>query len=318
MPTLGYCISHPALPPSDAMALCTMNILPPMMTVWYHFARRAVGDDTDIVIFDCSGKLKKKDFPGAMVLPFLNLYAATKCDEFLKNIARKRRIGWICDDDMFLLSSEAKAIVSRELSDPQTASVSFRPRDWWHFEIDGKKHEASSSYCIAYNREIFVDREHLSLAPREGNTHPDVYGKGKRRYDTADYANEMLLRKGYRCYVVPEEDRDKYVTGFSGMSGAVMLLNYFKTPEQTLDYFRLAPEEGWKSGTLLHGVLCAMLSVSHIQSLHTTLTGSPYPLPSLPSHSDLERLREAHRNNTHGGEAYDEVERVATILRAKL
>lgn len=80
-----------------------MNILPPMMTVWYHCARKYLGDSVDITIFDCSGKLDPAEVPGARVQKFLNLYAATKCDEFLYHIAKKRRIGWICDDDVFFV-----------------------------------------------------------------------------------------------------------------------------------------------------------------------------------------------------------------------
>src|SRR5438105_15853083 len=110
-----------------------MNILPPMMTVWHHCARKYVGDAVDMVIFDCSGRLDPAEFPGARVQKFLNLYAATKSDEFLRHVARRRRIGWICDDDMFLLDAAAGDIVERELAVPNTASISCRPREWRHF-----------------------------------------------------------------------------------------------------------------------------------------------------------------------------------------
>jgi len=163
LPTLTHYLRRTPLPKNDKPALFTMNILPPMMTVWYHFVRKNLGDRVDITIFDCSGKLKSSEFPHARVQKFLNFYAATKSDEFLKHIARNRKIGWICDDDMFLMSPEAVDRVKQELSVPNTASVSFRPRDWWHFEIDGKQYEPSSSYCIAFNREILIEKEKMGL-----------------------------------------------------------------------------------------------------------------------------------------------------------
>ena len=172
VPTLRYYLKRNPLPPSEKPALFTMNILPPLATVWYHFVRKNLADGVDVTIFDCSGRLEPKDFPGARVQKFLNFYAATKSDEFLRIIARNRRIGWICDDDMFPMSGAMLDVLEREFHDPKTASVSFRPRDWWHFEIDGKSYEPSSSYCIAFNRKILIDRENLSLAPASGNTHP--------------------------------------------------------------------------------------------------------------------------------------------------
>ncbi|MDD5623203.1 MAG: hypothetical protein PHI23_00645 [Candidatus Peribacteraceae bacterium] len=314
---MSYYLTRPALPESDKPALCTMNILPPMMTVWYHFARRSLGDGADIVIFDCSGKLKSHDFPGALVLTFLNLYAATKCDEFLSHIARHRRIGWICDDDMFLMSPACLEILRREFADPRTASVSFRPREWWEFEIDGKRIKPSSSYCTAINREIFVAREHLSLAPADGNTHPSPIGKSPKRYDTFDKANEILLRKGYRCAIVPKEEEEKCTAAFSGLSGAVMLLWYFRTPKETLDYFRDPPAKQW-GGTLLFGLLSAMLSICTIQELYTKLKGKPYPLPSLPARKELLNILESRRQFLRPEQNLEQVERTSERLRANL
>ena len=290
LPTLAYYATRSPLPPSAKPALFTMNILPPMMTVWYHLARKALGDGADIVIFDCCGCLKAADFPGARVQKFINLYAAAKSDEFLRHIARHRDIGWICDDDMFLLSHETLRILEREFADPKTASVSFRPRPWWHFEIDGLRYEPGSSYCIAFNRSLLVEKEHLSLAPRDGNTHPSHIGKPPGRYDTGDWANEVLLRKGYRCCIASPAERRRCVTGFSGMSGAVMLLWYFRRPEQVMEYLRGPPRERWQ-GNMLFGLLSGLLAICTIQDCHEKLRGRRYPLPSLPSRSDLEKLR---------------------------
>ncbi|OGJ69193.1 hypothetical protein A3H22_02270 [Candidatus Peribacteria bacterium RIFCSPLOWO2_12_FULL_55_15] len=305
------------LPPSYKPALFTMNILPPMATVWYHFVRKNLGDSVDAVIFDCSGRLNPENFPGARVQKFLNFYAATKSDEFLYHIAKNRRIGWLCDDDMFPMSPTMLTILEREFAVPNTASVSFRPRDWWHFVIDGKTHEVSSSYCTAINREIFVEKEHLSLQPADGNTHPSHIGKHLRRYDTFDKANEILLQRGYRCSVVPKEERDASLTGFSGMSGAVILLSYFRTPEETLDYYRSAPLERW-SGNVLFGTLSSLLAICTIQELYTRLTGKAYALPSLPKRAELERIRENHRTQLRPDQSVTWFDTVADRLHASL
>lgn len=294
VPTLLYYLKRQSLPPSERPALFTMNILPPLATVWYHFVQKNLGDKVDVTIFDCSGGLEPKDFPGARVQKFLNFYAATKSDEFLRTIARNRRIGWICDDDMFPMSDGMIDVLEQEFRDPKTASVSFRPRDWWHFEIDGKSYKPSSSYCIAFSREILVDRENLSLAPASGNTHPSDIGKPPGRYDTFDKANEILLRKGYRCFVVPKEERDQYLTGFSGMSGAVVLLEYFKTPDQVMEYYLSPPKKQW-SGNVLFGTLSSMLAIHTILELYEKITGKVYDIPSLPPRSVLEKIREDHK-----------------------
>lgn len=294
VPTTKYYLTRPALPISDKPALFTMNILPPMATVWYHMVRKHLGDAVDVVIFDCSGKLRAADFPGARVQKFLNLYAATKSDEFIRHIAKHRKIAWICDDDMFPMSANMLNVLQKEFADPNTASVSFRPRPWWHFEIDGKHYQPSSSYCIAFNRDILWKKEHLSLRPADGNTHPSHIGKTPGRYDTFDKANEILLQKGYRCYIVPAKDEAKYYAGFSGVSGAVMLLDYFKSAEDVLDYYRTPPKEQW-SGNMLYGTLQAMLSVSIVQEVYQKITGKTYPLPSLPSRSALEQILHDHQ-----------------------
>ena len=317
IPTALYYTKRNPLPASDKPALFTMNILPPMMTVWHHLAKKYLGDQVDITIFDCSGALKPQEFSGTRVQKFLNLYAATKSDEFLYHIANNRKIGWICDDDMFFVSGDAVQKVQEELSKPNTASLSFRSRDWWHFEIDGKRYEPSSSYCIAFNREILCDKEHLSLKPTDGNTHPSHIGKPVHRYDTFDKANEELLKKGYRCAIVPKEEESQYITGFSGMSGAVMLLWYFTTPEQTLDFF-LSPEKRYWGGNVLFGTLAGMLAITTIQELHEKITGKKYPLPSLPTKEALEKIRKEHAQYLRPDHDFERVDIVSEKLRHAL
>ena len=294
-----------------------MNILPPMMTVWHHCVKKYLGDRVDTTIFDCSGKLDPAEFPGAHVQKFLNFYASTKSDIFLNQIARNRRIGWLCDDDIFLINPAAVDLVERELAVPNTASLSFRPRTWWHYEIDGKSHPVSSSYCIAFNRGIFCDREHLSLAPVGGNQHPADGGRSPGRYDTGDKANEILLKKGYRCAIVPKEEEANFITGFSGMSGTVMLLWHFKTAEETADFFLSQPLEKWQ-GNVLYGTFSALLAIDCIQDCYTKLKGRPYPLPSLPSKKVLSDIRRSCEQHLGAERSFRWVDEAGERLRGAL
>ena len=318
LPTVKHWVYPQPLEKSDKPALFTMNIMPPMMTVWYHLARKYLGDHVDITIFDSSGTLKPQDFPKARVQKFLNLYAATKSDEFLYRIASRRKLGWICDDDMFILSSECLDRITQEFSDPKTASLSFRPRPWWHFEIDGKEYEPSSSYCTVINREVYCDKERLRLSPSDGNANAISHiGKPVKRYDTFDKANETLIKKGYRCAIIPEEERPDYTTGFSGTSSAVMLLWYFKTPEQMLAYLEGPEEKRWRGNTLFT-VLSGLLSISAMQQMHETITGQPYILRSMPKRMELERLRLQKEPLLRDEHSFDRVEEVAERVRQAL
>ena len=293
VPTLGYYLRRPAIAAGSKPALFSMNILPPMMTVWHHCVRKYLGDAVDVTVFDCSGRLDASALQGFRVQKFLNLYASTKCDEFIRSIARNRTIAWLCDDDIFFISDRSLPILEREFQDPNTASVSFRPRGWWEFDLNGKKMEASGSYCVAINREIFWKKEHLSLAPADHNPHTTLSGS-IRRYDTFDKANEILLIKGYRCPVIPKQERDACITGFSGISGAVMMLWHFRKPEDILDYYRGPDKKAWE-GNVLPGTLCALLAICTIQECYEKITGKKYPLPSLPSRAELEKVLKEKR-----------------------
>ena len=315
--TLLHYLRPDPLPPSEKPALFTMNILPPMMTVWHHLARKYLGDQVDIVIFDCSGKLRKADFPGARVQKFLNFYAAAKSDEFLRSIAKNRDVAWICDDDMFLTDGGAIARIRQELAAPNTATVSFRPRTWWHFAIDGKEYEPSGSYCIAMNRRIVVERERLSLSPCEGNIHVSHIGKPMTRFDTFDKANESLIKKGYRCAIIPETEREQYAIGYSGMSSAVMLLWYFRSPEAMRDYLLSPPDKAWRGNTLFT-VLSGLLAISDILDMHEKIAGRPYELRSMLAKTELENIRKRKEPLLRSEHSFARVDEVSERLRKKL
>ena len=316
LPTCAYYARRPALPASEKPALFTMNILPSMMTVWHHFARRSLGDNVDITVFDCSGRLDPKEFPGCRVQKFINLYASSKCDEFLRSIARNRNIAWICDDDVFFMSEKPLEILRREFAVPKTASVSFRPRGWWNFSIGGKTYPVSGSYCIAFDRNIWM-KERMSLAPADSNPHAPSSGKKPRRYDTGDKANELLIERGYRCFVVSPEEERACIAAYSGISGGVVLLDRHRDAQGVLRFFRSPPPEAWK-GNLLHGLLSAILAIRTVHDLATRIRGHEHPLPSLPSHADLLQLRREKEPLLRPDQSFQWIDATSDRLRAGL
>jgi hypothetical protein len=317
-PTMMHWATRKPLPKSNKPALFTMNIMPPMMTVWYHLVQKNLGDKVDLTIFDCSGTLRKKDFPNARVQKYINVYAATKSDEFLYHIATNRKIGWVCDDDMFILSDKCIGTIEKAFSDPNTASLSFRPRSWWHFDIDGKEYEPSSSYSIVINREIYCDKEKLCLSPCNGNDHSVSHiGKEVKRYDTFDKANEQLIRKGYNCAIVPEGERDELVKGFSGVSSAVMLLWYFRSQKKMMEYLEEPADKAWEGNTLFT-VLSGLRAINYMQQMHEEIKGKPYKLRAMPTWDQLERLREQKTPLIREDNSFDKVDEVAKVLRNAL
>jgi hypothetical protein len=316
LPTLRHFLTRTPLPTSDKPALFTMNICPPVMTVWHHVTRKALGNDVDIVIFDCSGKLQPKDFPGTRIQKFLNPRHALKCDEFLHHIARTRPMSMVCDDDVFIIKGTAMDIIRREMAVPGTACVSFHPRTWWHYDIEGKSYEPAGTHCIALDEKVAL-AEKLSFAPKNGNPHPSHLGKPVPQYDSFDFANEQLLKKGYRCAIVPEEERSKHVVLFTGISPANMLLNYFSRPQQMLDYLLTPPKKQWR-GNILPGVLNGLLTISLIQECHEKITGKRYPLRALPDAQTLEGIRREHEQYLREGESFNWIDEAGERLKGAI
>ncbi len=317
LPTLSYHINPRPFAPSEKITLFTCNIFPPNVIVWNHLVRKYFGDAVEVFIFDCSGDLNPKDVPGATVRKYINAMHPTKIDAFVAGAGKNSRYIWICDDDVFPSSAEGLQTLQKEFAEPKTATVSFRPRAWWHFEIDGKEYEPSGSYCVALDRSIFVDREHLNAQPADGNTHPSHREKPMSRYDTLDKSNELLIQHGYRCAIVPELERDRSFIGFDGTSIAALLLEAFPTAEALLHFFDSTTDDQWK-GNVLYRCLAALLSANEVQKVCTQLRGTAYPLPTLPSDADLQRIRMRAEPLLTEGRTFTNIQEASERLLAAL
>ncbi len=69
---------------------------------------------------------------------------------------------------------------------------------------------------------------------------------------------------------------------------------------------------------MLHDALGALLAIDVVQELYETLTGKRYPLPSLPSRGDLQRLRKQYEPHLREGKSWQWIDAVAERLREAL
>jgi hypothetical protein len=178
------------------VTLITFTIHPDLARVWHFFATRSlreVADRLRIIIVDCSGRLRPADFPQVRVVPFCNFSHARKVDFFYTHFITSKFV-WLCDDDVIIIGKTAFERAYDELrSHRKLAVISFAPRGW-SIPVGEKHHKAMGSYSIIFSRDIFL-KERLSFSPVQTDR-PEI-GRIKGYYDTADFANEQLLCRGY-------------------------------------------------------------------------------------------------------------------------
>ncbi len=194
----------------------TCSIYPDLTRVWFHFVQRYTdAAQVQAVIYDCGSRLDPRHFPGAKVKKHRNLEHGKKIDHYVQQHQGTPLI-WLSDDDVFMLSGEAEPRAAEDLlGDERRAALSYKPRGWWEFEIDGLNYPVMGSYCLIFKPEIFT-RENLSFCTRP-NTNPKIR-QGMTYYDTADYANEQLLRRGYEVINVTDENRQTLARSYSAVS----------------------------------------------------------------------------------------------------
>lgn len=203
-----------------AATLLTLTINPDVTRLWHYFMRQSLDSAVQIVIVDSSGQLKKKQFPGAKIIRMWNFAHSRKIDYLLYHICKNQYI-WLCDDDVMILNSEALtgAMNSFADADQKIAAVSFIPNDI-DLVINGKQHQGMGSYCLLIDRNVFM-KERLSFS--SGKSSNRNFRSGY--YDTGDYANELLLKRGYQVkFLIDPKNKYRYVCGFDGVDSARLRL----------------------------------------------------------------------------------------------
>jgi hypothetical protein len=166
-----------------------------------------------LIIGDCSGGLYHTAGAHPLeVVPVLNYEHGEKIDLFLKKVCRGDYIV-ISDDDVFWLDELPWDWAINQLEkDSHVAVVSLMPRANVSSVLQGKIDQPMGSHCLVLRREIWL-QEDLSFRV--------VYPPSTERYDwfydTGDYANLLLLRRGYKIIIAPPEIR-AHLVAFDGTS----------------------------------------------------------------------------------------------------
>lgn len=191
----------------------TFSVVPGMTFLWVVLMQAILGERDNILIGDCSGG-GRWEFPRATVrvLPLLNHAHGDKLDLFMHKVCSAPFVV-VSDDDVFWLSDTPLrwALAQFEVDD-RLAVVSLMPRDSVSSVLQGKVEQPMGSYCLIIRRDIWI-KEGLSFRivqppPEEGY---DWF------YDTADFANVELLRRGYHIAIAPAEIR-QHLSCLEGIS----------------------------------------------------------------------------------------------------
>jgi hypothetical protein len=208
----------------NSLTIFTCSIYPDVTRIWYHCLQRALmGKNVPVVIYDSGGLLDSRYYPGAKIINYPNEQHGKKVDHFIKyNL--ETDIFYLTDDDAFLTSGEVLPYGIHWLqADEKNAIVSYKPRLWWSFTINGQEFPTMGSYSLLVKASV-IKKHSLSFEIRK--TERKEIRKGGGYYDTADFINEYLLQQKYAIDIAPIELRDA-VPSFFGTSSAMM--SYYHT-----------------------------------------------------------------------------------------
>jgi hypothetical protein len=191
--------------------------------IWYFCISNIFEDDTPpIFIYDSSGLLKSDNFPLATIIKFPNLEHGEKIDHFLR-IHCKSKYCLLIDDDAFLLNKNALIHgLNWLMQDNKNAFYSYKPRDWWKFNINGEQFCPMGSYALLFKPEI-ISNHNLSF--KTVPTKNKLIREGSGYYDTADFIQETLIKLGFFINIGEEKIQSMIPTFYGTSSG---FLSFYK------------------------------------------------------------------------------------------
>ena len=202
--------------------ILSFSVVPWMTALWARLLGHAVADrDFEILIGDCSGGLGPAHHGlmggGVRCVPCLNKHHGEKIDLFLSRLCRAPYVV-IADDDIFWLSGRPLSwALARLEADPRVAAVSLKPRAIVSSVLERDNiAQPMGSHCLVIRRELWR-RERLSFAVRRPPPGTDWF------YDTGDFANRELLRRGFRV-VIAEPESEPHFAAFDGVSSWILKL----------------------------------------------------------------------------------------------
>jgi len=214
--------------------------------LWCWFAQRTM-PGWRLLVIDSSGEISSRCV-GATVIRMVNWYHGRKLDFILRRLSSEFVL--ICDDDRYVVSDPSEVMPA--FHEEKCVVVSLAPRTWWRFDIDGVMHPAMGSYSLLIQRDRFRNLDLRFASPPTSTTSEQIPADGARApqgFDTADFANLQLLRRGYRVDTSIAPGR--FVVGFDAMSSAAIIAR-LRWNERALRSLRHAPDypEGSIAGSL--------------------------------------------------------------------
>jgi hypothetical protein len=244
----------------------TSSISEDYARLWLYFAQHALDPrQWDFLIIDSAGDMNSRKFPGCRVVRFLNLYHGRKIDILLRHLLRAE-IVFLCDDDKYILQDVTPFVA--HLADPRTPVVSLSPRSWWKFRIDREEFLPMGSYALVLKRSEWLGQGLRLQSPANLTSPYKVFmpsAKPQTRYDTADYANEQLLLRGFTVVTLPDT---RAILGFDGLSAPrILLVKYGRT------YVReaLLQAEHYRDGSSNGSVMKAMYGIVKMEHLYRAI-----------------------------------------------
>jgi hypothetical protein len=194
-----------------------------LLGLWQRFAAACTYDLHPLILIgDSSGTLKPAQFSGGTVVRHhFNRTHGEKIDFFLHNYVTSDYV-LLCDDDILLVDPEGiEWAIARLESNPQVAAVSLKPRRRFKWSIGGQEYVPMGTYCLLFRRKTFVN-ERLSFRTVHAPSPSPLSYNGE--FDTADFANVELIKRGYEVAILPDDLQQRSYIEMHGMSFPIVTL----------------------------------------------------------------------------------------------
>lgn len=228
----------------DSTEVVTFSVVPRLTSLWLATAEAALaGSSPRFLIGDCSGALRRFLKPvgsNVEIIPMLNQHHGEKLDLFLYRICRSELVV-ICDDDILWLGPEPLVWAREQLErDDGLAVVGVLPKATTSSVLKGKVEHPMGSLLVL-RRSIWM-REGLSFRVRN----PDPAEGFRWIYDTGEYAQVELLRRGYRVLLGGPDVRGQLVD-FEALSSWTMKMQKRSGDiSDSLENIPLRQEKAWR------------------------------------------------------------------------
>lgn len=228
LPALTRCLlgtqkiipGKPPLSQPAGLDILSFTILPEVIALWERSISLALGEmPKQIIIGDGSGNFQPEAKCQLRVLPVYNFSHGTKLDTFVGQVCASDFV-LICDDDIFWTDpAPVKWAFESFEQDPKLAAVSFHPRPHLIPQLREVMSEAMGSYAVLVRREVWL-KENLSFQIYK----PDDWKQIGNYFDVADYANLLLVKRGYHVISAPEELRQSLISFYGTSMWALKIL----------------------------------------------------------------------------------------------